>query len=103
MNRDILSCSNVANRDVFFFVRNGPNSDVTGKANSGMFIGMLSTYASHRSVWVVSACTRIYPAGLYQAQHKRQRIRVVQLVPRVCTLSRNGKCCHTVWHAMACV
>ena len=24
MNHDILSCSNVANRDVFFFVRNGP-------------------------------------------------------------------------------
>ena len=24
MNRDNLSCSNVANRDVFFFVRNGP-------------------------------------------------------------------------------
>ena len=23
MNGDILSCSNVANRDVFFFVRNG--------------------------------------------------------------------------------
>ena len=24
MNRDILSCLNVVNRDVFFFVRNGP-------------------------------------------------------------------------------
>ena len=25
MSRDILSCSVVANRDVVFFVRNGPN------------------------------------------------------------------------------
>ena len=54
------------------------NSDVTGKAKSGMFIGMLSTYASHRSVWVVSgACPRIYHTGVYQAQHEPQRIRVV--------------------------
>ena len=28
MNRDILSCSNVANHEVFFFfVRNGPHID----------------------------------------------------------------------------
>ena len=36
MNRDILSSSNVANRDVFFFVRNGPNPDV--QQNSQMNI-----------------------------------------------------------------
>ena len=30
------------------------NSDVTGKAKSVMFIGMLSTYASHPPVWVTT-------------------------------------------------
>ena len=29
---------------------------MTGKAKSGMFIGILSTYASHWSIWVASAC-----------------------------------------------
>ena len=53
------------------------NSDVTGKAKSGMFVGMLATYASHWSVWVVIACTCIYPTALYQAQHEPQRIRGV--------------------------
>ena len=53
------------------------------------------TYASYRSVWVVSACTRIYPT--YQAQHEPQRIRVV--VPRVWTLSTNRKRIHMVCHA----
>ena len=52
---------------------------MTGKAKSGMFIGMLSTYASQRSVWVVNACTRIDPTGLHQAQHEPQRIRGVSV------------------------
>ena len=37
---------------------------MTVEARSGMFVGMLSTFAPHRSVRVASACTRIYDTGV---------------------------------------
>ena len=46
MNRDILSCSNVANRDVFFFVRNSPNLTIFGGGGAAV-IHSSSTISSH--------------------------------------------------------
>ena len=81
-------------------MRGKDNSDVTGKAESCMFIGVISTCSSHRSVWVATACTRIYHAGLYQAQHEPRRIRGVYYRGFTCRRTENVFIRYgTPWHA----
>ena len=55
MNRDILSCSNVTKRDVFFFVRNGPYWHIIAVIDSPADGLPAKRSAEYKSICIIAA------------------------------------------------